>query len=455
MKMKTPSSQKRQLLAAALLLWWAAASAVSPSEAANPSAKRLVLKNGLVLLILPERSLPLVQIQVIVKAGALYEPDEKAGLASLVADLLDEGTRRRSATEIADAIDFVGGSLGAGSGDDWASASLRVLKKDLPLGMDLLSDILLHPSFPEAELERRRKQVLGNLMAQKDEPGVIAAKTFSERVFGPHPYHRPVEGTEESLPRITREDLVQFYDQYYRPNNTIMAMVGDITEKEARDLMARYFGSWPSRPTPKPAIRPAPRLEKKVVEPIDKQLTQANVVLGHLGIDRKNPDYYSVVVMNYILGGGGFSSRLVTEIRENQGLAYSVSSRFTASTDPGSFSVSLQTENGSARKAIEAVLAEIKKIRETPVTDQEIEDAKSFLIGSFPLRMDTTGEIASLLAQVEYFGLGPDYFEEYPKRIGAVGKEDVLRVAKKYLDPERFVLVVVAKQDQAKIGKEP
>jgi zinc protease len=409
------------------------------------------MKNGLVLLIVSQPSLPIVNVQVMIKAGALYDPEDRAGLANLVSNLLDEGTQTRSSTEISEAIEFVGGSLSTGGGGDWATASLRILKKDLPLGLDLLSDILLHPTFPDSELERKRRQILGGLIAEKDEPGVVAGKAFNEIIFGQHPYHRPTEGTEESLPKITRDDLSKFYDQFYRPNNTLMAVVGDIAESEAQEMIERYFGSWAPGPIPNTPIPSAPPLKKRVVKLIDKDLTQANIVLGHVGIDRKNPDYYAVVVMNYILGGGGFSSRLMTEIRDNQGLAYSIHSHFAAGAYPGSFTVSLQTKNETAQQAIDGITTEIRRIRENPVSPQELQEAKDFLIGSFPLRMDTTAKIANLLTQVEYFNLGLDYFELYPKLIAAITRADVQRVAQKYLDLNQIALVVVAKQSEAKI----
>jgi zinc protease len=388
---------------------------------------------------------------VIIKAGAIDDPEEKAGLANMTAVLLDEGTVTRSSTQLADAVDFIGAELSTDGGDDYASASLRVLKKDLSTGLELLSDILIHPSFPEPELDRKRQEILGRLISEKDDPGEVAEKAFDQIVFGPHPYHRPSEGTEQSLPSITRDDVVRFYDQYYGPNNTIMTIVGDITEAEAVEALKTHFGIWTQKPVPAPTVPPAAALVKPVVKLIDKDLTQANIILGHLGIDRKNPDYYAVSVMNYILGGGGFSSRLMSHLRDNQGLAYSIYSHFQADAYPGSFSVSLQTRTAAAQQAIDGVLAEIRRIRSAPVTDRELEETKAFLVGSFPLRIDTGSKIANFLAQIEYFNLGLDYAERYPKLIGSVTKSDVQRVAKKYLDPDHIALVVVAKQDEAKI----
>jgi zinc protease len=422
-----------------------------PAVGAALAVKRTVLKNGMVLLVSPQPTLPIVNIQMIFRAGALRDPLGKEGLGHLVADLLDEGTATRNSSQIADEIDFVGGSLGTGGGGDWASASLRILKKDLHLGLELLSDVILHPSFPEEELSRVRDETLAGLTAEKDDPGVVATRAFDKLVFGTHPYHRPEQGTEESLPGIRRDDLMGFHDRYYRPNNTIVAVVGDITEAEAELLVGRYFGSWEAREVPGLDITPPSPIEKKVVELIDKDLTQATILLGHVGIDRMNPDYYPVLVMNYILGGGGFSSRLLKEIRDNQGLAYSIHSRFDTGFHPGSFAASLQTKNESAQRAIDGVIAEIRRIRDEPVSKTELEQAKSFLIGSFPLRMETTGRIAGLLAQIEFFGLGLDYFNEYTEKIRMVTREDIQRVARKYLSTEKFVLVVVANLNLAKV----
>jgi len=424
-----------------------------PADAA-PAAKRIVTDNGMTVLIQEAHSIPVVNIQVIIKAGSIRDPEDKAGLAHLTAALLDEGTATRSSVQIADAIDFIGGDLSTGASDDYATASLRVLKKDLPTGLELLSDVLIHPSFPESELDRKRQETLGALLAQEDQPEEVADKAFDEIVFGPNPYHRPVEGTPATLPAIRREDVVQFYTDLYRPNNTIMAIVGDITEAEVREGLKTYFDAWERKPVSPPVISPAGPLSRPVVKLIDKDLTQANIIMGHLGIDRKNPDYYAVTVMNYILGGGGFSSRLMKDIRDNQGLAYSIGSHFEASTYPGSFSVSLQTRNAAAQRAIDGVLSEIRRIRTAPVTDQEMEETKAFLIGSFPLRLDTSSKIANFLAQVEYYGLGLDYADRYPKLIGTVKKADVQRVAQKYLDPDHLALVVVAKQSEAKIRQE-
>ena len=424
------------------------------AHAGKLSAKRIVTENGLTLLIQEMHSLPVVQIETIIRAGAVLDPDDKAGLAYLTAALLDEGTPSRISAEIAEAVDFMGARLSTAGEEDYATASLRILKKDLDDGLELFSDILLRPAFTQTEFERERQETLGRLVAEKDQPGVVAMKAFNEIVFGPHPYHRPAEGLEDTLPAISVEDIHRFHDTYYRPNNTIMAIVGDVTEQEVLEAVQKYFGDWEPRPVPAPTLLPAGGLKETVIKLIDKDLTQANIVMGHLGINRSNPDYYAVFVMNYILGGGGFSSRLLGNIRDNQGLAYSIYSHFNARTFPGSFRAVLQTRNATAREAIDGVLSELRRIRDEPVSGRELSEARSFLIGNFPLRIDTTSKVARLLSLMEYHDLGLDYAEQYPKLIGAVTKTDIQRVARKYLNPDRLALVVVAKQEEARITEE-
>jgi zinc protease len=244
---------------------------------------------------------------------------------------------------------------------------------------------------------------------------------------------------------------MQFYNHEYLPNQTILTVVGDITVEQVRAQVAKRFTTW-KRAENGGRVFPIPHpLEKPVVRLIEKDLTQATILMGHVGISRTNPDYYAVTVMNYILGAGGFSSRLMDSIRDNQGLAYHVGSHFEANLMPGPFIVSLQTRNEAANQAITGVVTELNRIRDAPVTDQELSEAKAYLVGSFPLRVDTTSKLAEVLALVELYGLGLDYFNRYPKLIEQVTKDDVLRVAKQYLNPGRYALVVVANQQKAKV----
>ncbi len=420
------------------------------SAAAAPpvAVERWTMANGLVVLLVERHTIPAVEAHLVIKTGSVADPSGREGLAALTADLLTKGTATRSAVEIAEAIDFIGGSVTAQASDDVSALTLTALKKDLPTALGVMADVLLHPAFPPAEVERQRRDTLSGIREAKDDPEDVAEKAFAPLVFGPHPYRHPVWGFETTVPLLTREEVVAFHRTYYRPNNAILALVGDLGSREARRLVQGVLGAWEKAAVPPLIVPPAPPVAEKTVSLIEKDLTQATIVLGHLGIARNDPDFYPVTVMNYILGGGGFASRLMTTIRDNRGLVYGISSGFDAKRFPGSFSVNLQTKTASADEAIGAVLEEIRRIREGGGTEAELRAAQDYLAGSFPLRLDTNAKLAGLLATVEFYGLGLGYFEDYPRAIRAVTLDDVRRVAVKHLDPERYVLVVVGKTSE-------
>lgn len=440
-------------IAAALVVFGLVAPPTAPAAEITPT--RFQLDNGLTVLVVEQHALPIVHVQALIKAGAAQDPPGKSGLANLVAGLLDEGTKTRSSKDIAEQIEFVGGTLTARAEDDFSTATLRVLRKDVERGVTLLADILRNPSFPQKEFDRVRRQTLGQIQSEEDDPGTVASKAFHELVFPGHPYRWPVIGTETTLPQITRADLLSLHKREYLPNQTILAIVGDMTADQARALVKTHFGAWPAAPAPARTVGPPKPVERTVTRLIDKDLTQATIMLGHVGISRSNPDFYAVTVMNYILGAGGFSSRLMDSVRDNQGLVYGIHSTFDANVLPGPFEISLQTRNHTANQALAGVLAEIKGMRDAPVSDQELAEAKSYLIGSFPLRFDTTAKLADVLTLVELHGLGLDYFSQYPRWIERVTKDDALHAAREYLHPDRYALVVVGKLSEANVNRQP
>jgi zinc protease len=424
-------------------------SSLAAPVAATKLAERETLSSGMVVLHTERHSVPMVSIVMAIRTGSIADPSAKAGLAYLTAALLTEGTQKRTSREINEAIEFVGGSLSASAGADYTTVSLTVLKKDIELGFDLLSDIVLHPAFPEEEIMRKKRITMNWLIQQNEEPGAVASIAFSKAVFGAHPYGRQVQGTIETIPGINQQDLVDFHRGYFAPNNAIVSVVGDIGRDELKLLLDRYFGDWKQKEIPADALPGIlPRNGPTVIK-INKDLTQANIILGHLGITRVDPDYYAVTVMNYILGGGGFASRLMDNIRDNRGLAYDVHTYFSANRYSGSFQAGLQTKNESANTAIAEVIKEMERMRTEQVGDRELDDAKSYLTGSFPLRIDSNSKIAGFNLVVEYYGLGLDYVDRYPAIINAITKEDILRVARKYLDPANYVLVVVGNLEKA------
>jgi len=446
-----PIPPRRQAALTLLMALCAFFLANGSGTAAEIAPTKFVSANGITVLVLEQPFLPIVEIHALIKTGSAQDPPDKAGLANLVASLLDEGTTTRTSKQQAEQIDFVGGALEAKASEDFTTASVRVLKKDVDLGVTLLADMLQHPAFHKQEFERIRAQLLGEMASDNDDPGHIAMKAFNQLVFHGHPYRWPVNGTEETLNKITFADVQTFYGREYAPSQVILAIVGDITLEHATTLVQTHFGAWKKGAmTARNTKKPSP-IERKTIQLIEKDLTQSTIVLGHEGLSRTHQDYYSVTVMNYILGAGGFSSRLMDSIRDKQGLAYGIMSHFDARLMPGSFWVNLQTKTETTNQAITGVLSEIKSIRDTPVSDQELAEAKSFLMGSFPLRFDSTAKLAHVLAQVELYGLGLDYFSDYPKWIAQVTKEDVQRVAKQYLDPKRYALVVVGDLAKAKV----
>jgi zinc protease len=418
---------------------------------AESIGKRIVLENGMVLLLSEKHDIPMVTVNMAIKAGSTAEPEDKPGLASITASLLMQGTSKRSASRISSEIDFVGGSLSTAGGNDFASAGLRVLKKDLRTGLDLLSDVLMNPVFDQKEIDRKVKEILAEIQRQKDEPGIVANNAFAETVYGKQAYGRTNDDVAAYLPKLTRQDIFNFYTARYSPNNIIVAVVGDVNENEIVSLLQEYFKGWKLSDQPMPSAVAPPVIEKTVTRTINKNITQANIEIGNIGISRENPDFYAVVIMNYILGGGGFSSRLMDNIRDNKGLAYDVHSTFSARKEPGAFEVSIQTKNESANEVIAETVKEIRRMQTELVSEKELADAKSYLTGSFPLRMDTYEKIAGMLTSIEIYSLGLDYPQQYHALINAVTREDVQRVAKKYLHPDNLVIVVVANLERAKL----
>lgn len=420
---------------------------------AMPPAERVTLENGLRLVISSDHSLPFVTFQMIIDGGSRLDPRGREGLSYITAKGLLHGTLDKTAQEINHALDFIGASLLSSSSSDYTSISLRILKKDLDKGFSLFMDAVTQPVFPEDEFKHEVQKTLGMIKSREEDPGTFADMEFQKGLFGTAPYAHPVTGTEESISVLTRKDVESFHNTHIRPNNAILVIAGDITMKETRQGLMKRLETWEAKPASVSSFELPPVSGIRILT-ADRSITQANIILGNAGPPRNNPDFFPMVVMNYILGGGGFSSRIFTEVREKRGLAYSVYSSFEFWKYAGSFTVSLQTKNPSAREAISVILEQMRKIQKESVTDRELDGAHRYLTGSFPLRLDTQAKIAGFLARIEFYGLGENYGKNYASRIRAVTKEDIRRVALKYLQPENYVLVVIANLTQAGFGGE-
>ncbi|MCX5905831.1 MAG: pitrilysin family protein, partial [Deltaproteobacteria bacterium] len=304
------------------------------------------------------------------------------------------------------------------------------------------------PTYPKEEIERELGKTLAALQSAEDDPGFVAEREFRQNLFLKSPYGHPVIGTRKSLGEIRRQDLWEFYQRYYHPNNSILAVVGDVSLDELKTKLFPALERWPMA-----KVRQIPYESQWAKGPqtikVQRAVTQANIILGHGGISRENPDFYAITVMNYILGGGGFSSRLVEEIRNKRGLAYSVESFFEANKYPGSFQIILQTKNASAQEAISLALNEMGRMQKETVSEKELEGAKKYLIGSFPMRIDTQAKRVQFLTQVEYYSLGLDYPQKYRGLIQAVTRAEVQRVAQTYLHPEDCLRTIVGDLKEA------
>jgi zinc protease len=417
--------------------------------------KREKLPNGLQIIYVERHELPVVMTTLLIKASPLQEDTQKAGTAYLTGKMLTEGTAKRKSLDISHQTDYIGASLVTSVNSDFTAISLSVLKKDVDTGFDLFSDIVLHPSFHSDELSRRKTLLSGALKQKEEDQSYVAGRAFSKIIFGTFPYAGPVEGSIESIARINRDDTVRFYDRYYRPDNAILVVVGDLGRDELLKLVNRYFAAWKASAKNERQLSPAeyvrPALNQPRTEVIDRDVTQANIVIGHKGIARANPDYYAVQVMNYILGGGGFSSRLMKIIRDDLGLTYGINSSFASNLYPGAFEIEVQTKNESAGQVIAETLKQVRRIRAEGVTDEELRDAKNYLIGSFPLRLETSRKIADFLTAVQFYNLGDDYIDKYKDYVGNVTREDVLRIARKYLNDQDIEIIVVGNKKKLKL----
>jgi zinc protease len=405
-----------------------------------------VLDNGLKILLVENSSNPTVSLNASVLTGARHDPETKAGLALMASRLLDEGTENRTSLEIAEAIESVGGAIEADGSIERIIVSAGVLNKDTDLGLELLAELLMRPIFPQEFVDKEKARTLAEIASAKDRPQVVAGWAFNELVYQNHPLHRPSHGYPDTVERITRDDLCDFHQRYFVPNNIILSIVGDFHVTALLPKIEKAFAGWPKKaitfPTyPKP-IRQTNKREKYINMPAQ----QVNLYLGHLGITRANPDYYALQVLDTILGGGaGFTARIPQRLRDDLGLAYTTfaSITMTAGLDPGRFISFIGTSPENMKLAIEGLLNEIRRIIQEPVTAEELQDAKDYLTGSFVFAFESSAQISRFLVHAQIYGLGFDYVQKYPEYIHAITIEDVARVAKLYLDSENYTLVVV------------
>ncbi len=413
-------------------------------EVKVPEVTRVTLPNGMRLLLLEDRELPLIHLSARIRTGSIYEPAEKVGLADITGDVMRTGgTSTMTGDEIDEALEAMAASVEIGIGLDYGVASLSVLKEDIDKTLGILADILMNPAFPQDKIELAKIQHRSAIARRNDEPDGIASREFAKLIYGPDSvYARHTEYA--TIDAISRDDLVAFHKRFFGPNAMMAAIWGDFETREMIRKIEKAFGGWAKIDA---TVPPMPKVDYEYAQTVRvvprADLNQSNIFLGHIGGLRNDPDYFSLVVMNQILGGG-FTGRLFKNVRSRQGLAYSVFGAYGADyAHPGMFSLGCQTKSESTVQAIQSILSEVEKMRQAEVTDEELKLAKESFLNSFVFNFDSEGKIVTRLLTYEYYDYPADFLLQIRDRVEEVTKADVLRVARKHLRPADVRILVV------------
>jgi zinc protease len=408
-----------------------------------PKAERILLDNGMVVYLMEDHELPQVSISALIRTGSVYEPDSKVGLAGLCGAVMRSGgTASTPPQKMDDELEFMASSIESSIGSDMGSVTMGTLARNLERTLQLFAQVLMEPEFREEKVELARKKTIEFLRRQNDDPKEIADRELAKAIYRGTPLGRVP--TFATIGAITRDDMVNFHGKFYHPDNVILSVAGDFTTGEMTAALKRVFAGWKKGTVEFPSIRePVTEFRPEVLHG-QKDVNQSVIRMGHMGIDKDNPDLYAIRVMDSILGSGGFNSRLMAEIRNNQGLAYNVASSFDIGRRYlGDFTAETETKAESTARAIFLMQEIIAGMTKQPVTDQELKLAKDSIINSFIFGFTSTATVVNQKARLEYYSYPAGYLENYRDRIAAVSSEDVLRVAKKYLHPEALKLVVV------------
>lgn len=411
-----------------------------------PAYEVRTLKNGLQVIAVLQHEQPIVSMRLLIGAGSAHDSVEQLGLAQLLATLLDQGTTTRNAKEIAETIDTVGGAIGVGAGADLSFVNVVVMKDSFELALDLLADIARNPAFSSAEISRQRQRILSGLQVALDDPSYIADTVFAHLVYGLHPYGQLSSGTPESLASISRDDLLAFHKTYYAPNTSLLAIVGDLTADEAFDGAARVFGDWESKEIPE-LILPDSVLPKRRLVVVDRPgAVQTEIRVGHLGVPRQNSDYIALDLATRILGGEG-SNRLHRILRSERSLTYGAEANMHAWRYGGDFQAETNTRSEATAEVVRLIIEEFWRLQQQRVDPRELGEAQNYLSGSFPLQIETPNAIAMRVLDNLFYKLDLSELSTYQERVNVVTVDDIQRVARDYLMPDRLSMVLVGDAD--------
>lgn len=410
-----------------------------------PAVEKKKLSNGLEVWMVRQTELPIVSMNLVLKSGGVANPAGKEGLASVTAGLLNSGTKTRSAVDISNQLQSIGANLGAGSSWDQTSVSLQTLTRNLDPALAIYADVVTNPSFPADEIETLRKRTLVGFEQQKDNPNIISNIAYNALLYGKdHPYGKSLGGDKNSIAAIKREDIAQYYETYYRPNNAALIVVGDVDANTLVPKLEKAFANWKSADVAATTTPEAKSFDAPGIYIVDKPgAAQSVISIGQIGVSRDNPDYFPLQVMNSILGGQ-FSARVNMNLREDKGYTYGARSGFAFRRGAGPFSASADVVTKSTKESVIEFMKELNGIRGAiPVTKNELEYNKQSIIRRFPSSVETVGQISGSLADLYIYDLSPNYYNEYIQKVNAVTVEDVNRVANKYLTPDKMAIVIV------------
>lgn len=414
----------------------------APLNFSIPTSERITLANGMVVYLLEDHELPLVNMTAYINVGGIYEPAEKTGLAGITGALIRSGgTSSLSPDQLDAELEFMASGIESGIGDDAGNLSMFTLKKNLDRTLELFADVLIRPAFNEGRFELARKNTREAIRRQNDDPKAIAGREFRRALYDGHPLGTVV--TMETIDRISRDDLVAFHQRFYRPKGMILGVSGDFSSAEMKTKLEKLFAGWNPPEEALPQVGAPDTTPKKQTLLARKQVSQSVIRMGHLGLEKNNPDQYAVRVMDYILGGG-FTSRLTQEIRSNQGLAYHAGSRFDIGRRfPGIFTAETETKSASTTKVIGLIREIISGMTREPVSEAELSLAKDSIINSFIFGFAKADSVVTQQARLEFYGFPAGYLEGFRDNIARVSRDDVLRVARKYMHPDAMTIMVV------------
>jgi zinc protease len=413
-----------------------------------PPHEKVTLRNGMTVLLMEKRGVPMVSFAAIVNAGSTADPAGQEGLASVTAGLLRKGTTKRSAQKFAEDLDFIGASFGADAGLDFTSLSAECLTKDLDKGLDLLSDAMLHPAFPQTEMDKLLSQSVDGIKAAKDDAQSVVLNYYYGYLFGKHPYARPEGGDDLSLTRIKRDTILNFYETNYTPRNTILAVAGEFNVAQLKAKLEEVFGGWTAKGASTPTL-PAPQAVKgKRLLLIDKpDSTQTLFAIGNVGTAVTDPDRVAIRVVNTIFGGR-FTSQLNEALRVESGLTYGAQSFFDSKKQPGAFAIFSYTKNDSTAQAIDMALKVLDKLHKNGVSADELASAKAYIKGQFPPTIETSGQLARRIASNEFYGLTDDEINQLEARVNAVTLPVTKQVIEKHFPADSLVFLLIGKASE-------